>query len=183
MLGMNLTHVSKRVPDPCHDQDSKVHGANMGPTCVLSAPDGPHIGPMNLAIREKWYNIGIRLVKYHFEYTVLKIHRESKSWPFNPWFNYIKYSGARHDDVIKWKHFPRNWPFVWGIHRSHKGQWRGALMFTLICVWINGWVNNREAGELRRHRGHYDVNVMRSPFHSLREDQPSDASIHQGHIY
>ena len=39
-----------------------------------------------------------------------------------------------HDDVIKWKHFPRYWPFVRGIHRSpvnspHKGQWRGALMY------------------------------------------------------
>ena len=36
----------------CHRlyPDSKVHGANMGPTCVLSAPDGPHVGPMNLAI-------------------------------------------------------------------------------------------------------------------------------------
>ena len=33
-------------------------------------------------------------------------------------------------------------------------------MFSLICVWINGWVNNREAGDLRRHRAHYDVNVM-----------------------
>ena len=48
-----------------------------------------------------------------------------------------------HDDDIKWKHFPRYWPFVWGIHRSpvhspHKGQWRGALMFALIYVWING---------------------------------------------
>ena len=31
--------------------DSKVHGANMGPTWVLSAPDGPHVGPMSLAIR------------------------------------------------------------------------------------------------------------------------------------
>ena len=30
--------------------DSKVHGANMGPTWVLSAPDGPHVGPMKLAI-------------------------------------------------------------------------------------------------------------------------------------
>ena len=64
-----------------------------------------------------------------------------------------------HDDVIKWKHFPRYWPFVWGIHRSpvnspHKGQWRGALMFTLICAWINGWVNNREAGDLRRYCAH-----------------------------
>ena len=34
-------------------QDSKMHGANMGPTWVLSAPDGPHIGPMNLAIRDE----------------------------------------------------------------------------------------------------------------------------------
>ena len=72
---------------------------------------------------------------------------------------------ASHDDVIKWKHFPRYWPVVRGIHRSpvnspHKGQWRGALMFSLICVWINGWVNNREAGDLRRYRSHYDVTVM-----------------------
>ena len=32
--------------------DNKIHGAIMGPTCVLSAPDEPHIGPMNLAIRD-----------------------------------------------------------------------------------------------------------------------------------
>ena len=66
----------------------------------------------------------------------------------------------QHDDVIKWKHFPRKWPFVWGIHRSpvnspHKGQWRGDLMFPLICVLINGWENNREAGDLRRCRAHW----------------------------
>ena len=42
----------------------------------------------------------------------------------------------------------------------HKGQWRGALMFSLTCVWISGWVNDREAADLRRHRGHYDVNVI-----------------------
>ena len=70
-----------------------------------------------------------------------------------------------HDDVIKWKYFPRNWPFVREIHRSpvnfpHKGQWRGALMFSLIYAWINDWVNNREAGDLRRQHGHYDVIVM-----------------------
>ena len=72
---------------------------------------------------------------------------------------------AFHDDVIKWKHYPRYWPVVRGIHRSqvnspHKGQWRGALIFTLICARINGLVNNREAGDLRRHRAHYDVIVM-----------------------
>ena len=33
-------------------QDSKIHGANMGPTWVLSATDGPHVGPTNLAIRD-----------------------------------------------------------------------------------------------------------------------------------
>ena len=38
----------------------------------------------------------------------------------------------------------------------HKDQWRGALMFSLICVWIN----NREAGDLRRYRAQFDVNVM-----------------------
>ena len=77
-----------------------------------------------------------------------------------------------HEDVIKWKHFPRYWPFVWGTHRSpvnspHKGQWRRALMFSLIYVWINGWVNNREAGDLRRYRAHYDVTVMFIPFSNI----------------
>ena len=38
--------------------------------------------------------------------------------------------------------------------------WRGALMFSLVCAWMNDWVHNREAGDLRRHRGHYDVTVM-----------------------
>ena len=70
-----------------------------------------------------------------------------------------------HDDVIKRKHFPCYWLCVHGIHQSpvnspHKGQWCGALMFSLICTWINGGVNDREDGDLRRHRAHYDVNVM-----------------------
>ena len=72
---------------------------------------------------------------------------------------------VKHDDVIKWKQYPRYWPFVRGIHRSpvnspHKGQWRRALMFSLICPWINGWINNRAAGDLRRPRIHYDITVM-----------------------
>ena len=72
---------------------------------------------------------------------------------------------ARHDDVIKWKHFPRYWPFLQVIHRNipHKGQWRGALMFSLICTWINGSLSNRKAGDLRRHRAHYDVSVLKWP--------------------
>ena len=82
-----------------------------------------------------------------------------------------------YSDADQWKHkSSASLAFVRGIHRSrwiphtkasevpvnspHKGQWRGAFMFSLICVWINGWVNNREAGELRRYRPHYDVTVM-----------------------
>ena len=74
-----------------------------------------------------------------------------------------------HDDAIKCKHFLRYWPFVRGIHRSpvnspHEGQWRGALMFSLIFThhWSNGWVNNRDVGDLRCHRTQYDVTVMSS---------------------
>ena len=88
----------------------------------------------------------------------------------------------RHDDVIIWKHFPRYWLFVRGIHRSpvnspHKGQWRGTLMFSLICARINDWVNNREAGDLRRHRDHCDVIVMgstsiqRAPISNWRQSE------------
>ena len=46
------------------------------------------------------------------------------------------------------------------VNSPHRGQWRGALMFSLIRAWINDWVYKREAGDLRRYRRHYDVNVM-----------------------
>ena len=72
---------------------------------------------------------------------------------------------SSHNDVIKWKYYSHNWPFVRGIHRwpvnsPHKGQWRGALMFSLICAWINNWANNGDAADLRRHNVHHDVTVM-----------------------
>ena len=70
-----------------------------------------------------------------------------------------------HDDVIKWEYLQGYWPFVRGNHRwpvnsPHRGRWRRALMFSLICAWINAWVNNRAAGDLRSHRAHYDATVM-----------------------
>ena len=62
---------------------------------------------------------------------------------------------------------------VWGIRRSpvnspHKGQWRGAVFFYLICAWINGWVNNREAGDLKCHRAHWGVSVLYGKYKGLR---------------
>ena len=102
------------------------------------------------------------------------------------WINSWRYCGIRHHLIIWvmgkheeryislmyiawWRHkmetFSALLAIFRGIHRSpvnspHKGQWRGALMFSLICVWINDWINNREAGDLRRHRGHYECNVF-----------------------
>ena len=102
-------------------------------------------------------------------------------WPWRPimpnlsilnrpnWINRLDYQmydwgyfTFGHDDIIKWKHFPRYWPLVQGIHFSlvnspHKGQWRGALMFSLIWIWTDGWVNNRDAGDLGCYRTHYDI--------------------------
>ena len=64
------------------------------------------------------------------------------------------------------------------VTSPHKGQWRGALMFSFICVWINGWVNNREAGDLRRHRGHYDVNVVsQNPIEDTKNSSASTLSV------
>ena len=78
----------------------------------------------------------------------------------NGWRNCEEF--ITHDDVIKWKHFPRYWFIVRGIHRwpvnsPHKGQWREALMFSLICARTNGLANIRDAGD-SRHK--YDIIVL-----------------------
>ena len=85
---------------------------------------------------------------------------EVNAWSFSkpqPWARYTMTSSN--------KNIFRVTGLLWGTDRSpvsspHKGHWRGALMFSLICAWINGWVNNREAGHLRRRRSHYDASVM-----------------------
>ena len=64
-----------------------------------------------------------------------------------------------------WRHFPLCCPFLQGspwppVNSHQRSKSRGALMFSLICAWVNSWVNNREAGYLRRHRTYYDVIVM-----------------------
>ena len=91
---------------------------------------------------------------------VCRVNERIVSWG-GAWFPILSW----HDDVIKWKHFPRYWRFVRGIHQwpvdsPHNGQWRGALKFSLICTWINGPANNPKAGDLSLHRAHYDATVM-----------------------
>ena len=92
------------------------------------------------------------------KYGIYRLIDQSNGFPLNDTYTH-------HDDVIKWKHYPRYWPFVRGFigHRwitLIKAQRRGALIFFFICAWINAWVNNNEAGDLRCHRAHYDVIIM-----------------------
>ena len=68
----------------------------------------------------------------------------SHQWPVSLYYKMSKrYVSWRleatrlHDDVIKWKHFPRCWPFVWGIHWSpvnspHKGQWHDEELWSFL---------------------------------------------------
>ena len=108
------------------------------------------------------YQYDTKMIEIGPPWIINRSHKSTVHLPYTPLCTTLEQT---HDDIIKWKHFPRYWPFVRGIHRSpvnspHKGQWRGAFMFTLICARINGWVNTREAGDLRRYRAHYDVIVM-----------------------
>ena len=110
---------------------------------------------------------------FHYLWTLQWRHNESDvvsnhqhlDCLLNQFFGHrwMKRPKLRHDDVIKCKHFrvipcAENLPVTGEF--PHKGQWRGALVFSLICAWINGWVNNHETGDLRCHRGHCDVTVM-----------------------
>ena len=148
-----------------------------------------------------WTNTGILLIwpsGTNFSEMLIEIH----TFSFKKM--HVKMSSVKrrpfclglHDDIIKWKNFLHYWPFVQGIHRSpvnspHIGQWCGALIFSLICVWINSWVNNHEAGDLRCYRAHYDVSVMqcvKEPGHEYLGQWPSSpgifsASVPEGSIF
>ena len=87
--------------------------------------------------------------------------------------------------VLTWLRHPRYWPFVRGIHRSpvnspHIDQWRRALTFSLICAWINGWVKDREADDLRRHRADYDATVKPNYWLIFPEDEPVLRNVSSG---
>ena len=56
--------------------------------------------------------------------------------------------------------FARNSPVAGEF--PYKGQWRGALIISLIYAWTDNWANNGNAGDLRLYRAHYDVIVIES---------------------
>ena len=114
-------------------------------------------------------------------YDNLRCHQWRQSWHHDNSFIWLPLIASKRATrhalhlLTWWRHqmetFSALMAFVRRIHRSpvnflHKGQWCGALMFSLICAWIHGWVNNREAGDLRHHRAHYDVTVMIQYAHS-----------------
>ena len=104
-------------------------------------------------------------------------------WPYDPKVRHFFDLTNHSHDVIQLIGSTVHWSYAWwrhqmetfvallalqvvrGIHRSlvnspHKGQWHGALIFSLICTWTNFWINDHNTGDLRRHRAHYDVTVM-----------------------
>ena len=97
------------------------------------------------------------------------IQRDSWWWVTLIWYRnidiyrdwWLTLVAVFHDDVIKWKHFPRHRPFVRRMQIPLTKLSDAELWcFLWSAPWINGWVNNREAGDVRQHRAHYDVIVM-----------------------
>ena len=126
---------------------------------IYSCYDAIHLGANHLSKLNTNYRISCACVACHYMKIRLAVITALELWP--------------HDDVVKWKHFPRYWPFVRGIHPSpvnspHEGQWRGALMFSL-----RGWVNNREAGDLRHHQAHFDVIATLLQYDSIKSHATS----------
>ena len=108
----------------------------------------------NMPMRSQLHYISVVQLLSFTLYMFFKYHNISS--PFTCWWP----SKVSHLDVIKWKPFPRYWPFELRIHVSpvnspHKGRWRGALIFSL--AWTNGLVHKRYAGDLRRNRTDYGV--------------------------
>ena len=115
-----------------------VGGIHRGPV------NSPHKGPVTRKM-------------FLFDEVIMRLWHLSRLWVFGYHYGccfvgfdadyYLVTADCHHDDAIKWKHFPRYWPFVRGIHPSlvispHKGQWQGALMLSLICVWMN-WLSKQ----------------------------------------
>ena len=115
------------------------------------------------------YWISWQTKKYHKHHCCLTV--AYLTIQVNRWRNVISAAHSPYRLFPWWRHqmetFSALLVICAGIHRltvnsQHKGQWRGALIFSLIYAWINVWVNYRKAGDLRRFCAHYGVIVMTS---------------------
>ena len=99
----------------------------------------------------------------------------------NIYLNYIYIWIVRNDrrvsiTIVSIFMIPTPLQFFWDVDNKslvnspRKGQWRGALMFSLNCAWTNDWLKNRDACGLRRHRVHFDVTVMIPPHDPMVDD-------------
>ena len=114
-----------------------------------------------------WINIWILKVICDLGHLVTKVR--CKDLPDNDWGDFRCRCAVDSSSYTWWHHQMETFSALLAlcagnspvpVNSPHKGQWRGSLMFSLIYSWIKDWVNNREAGDLRRHRDHYDVIVM-----------------------
>ena len=117
-----------------------------------------------------WYNVQFIL------YDIISGPRQPWYWPSSPW------TFRPQCEISWWRHQMETFSAVLAlcagnspgpVNSPHKSKWRGALLFSLIYAWINGWINNREPGDLRHHRGHYDVIVMFKTFCVAEKNTPT----------
>ena len=106
----------------------------------------------------------LQLLLWHATFPIWWARVQYRIWIFGVWWpSGIRLSTAR----VAWFMMNSSNGYIFcvtghlcGEFTGHKGQWRGALMFSLICTRINGWVSNSEAGDLRHNCARYDVTVM-----------------------
>ena len=130
-------------------------GADHWPMTVRGIPRWPVNSPHKGPVKRKMFPFVDVVMVWICSFVVRSLHSRSDSFttsrgPFSWWRHQMETFSALL--AICTGNSP--------VNSLHKGQWRGAVMFSLICARINGRVNNREAGDLRRHGTHYDVIVM-----------------------
>ena len=142
--------------------------------------------------QEQWHPSYLKNIHVLFRFVVLHLGdgiRVSQGYFSRTGKSYDRSSANEAALTAWWRHQVETFPALLAlcagnspvpVNSPHKDQWRGALMFSLICAWINDWVNNREAGDLRRHRGHYDLNVMEIYIDSVMPKRRNSLAIALG---
>ena len=134
--------------------DAWTHRPNLYPSCHATAAElSSHV--------QNYHLIGSLFAKSgqkHSSYIYLKyglINRVSSGFSWRLCMRFMMTSSTGNIFCVT----GHLWGESTGDRWPHKGQWRMALMFSFICAWSIGWANNRDAGDLRRRRAHYDITL------------------------